>query len=124
MNNDQRTDPPSGVAVNDDVEAMLRRYAQYCEGKEALSGMAYFCLTILEHGAGGRPPAARKHMVAQEVLGTLGWLTAEKGGADARKAKGRAREFSGAERVWLDEAIKSLIRRAAEKTLPASGASK
>lgn len=106
--------PPSGVAVNDDVEAMFRRYGQYREGKETLAGMAYFCLTVLEDSASRRTAAAKKYSVAKTVLNTLGRLTEEKGGADARKSKGIAHEFTGAERVWLDEVVKTLVRRAAE----------
>lgn len=106
--------PPTGIAVNADVEAMIGRYARSRDGKDTLPGMAYFCLTVIEESAGGRPAAAKKFMVEKDVLSTLGHLTGEKGGADARKGKGRASEFTTAERRWIDEALKKLIRRAAE----------
>lgn len=107
-------EPPSGIVVNADVEAMLSRYTKFRQDRETLAGMAYFCLTVLVESAGGRAPAAGKFNVAGKVLSTLGRLTGEKGGADARKVKGLRHEFTPAERDWLDLALRKLIRRAAE----------
>jgi hypothetical protein len=107
-------DPPEGIAVNADVESMLARYSRYREGKDTLAGMSYFCLTVLEESAGNRAASASKFNVAESVLRTIGRLTGEKGGVEARKGRGRRSEFTPAERKWLDEALKLLIRRAAE----------
>ena len=107
-------DPPEGIAVNADVEAMLARYSRYRQGKDTLPGMAYFCLTVLEESAGNRAAIASKFNVAGSVLSSLGRLTGEKGGTEARKGQGRTHEFTPVERKWLDEAVKRLIRRAAE----------
>ena len=92
----------------------LMRYSRYREGKDTLAGMSYFCLTVLEESAGNRAASVDKFNIAGRVLSTIGRLTGEKGGAEARKDRGRRGEFTPAERKWLDEAIKRLIRRAAE----------
>ena len=52
--------------------------------------------------------------MASAVVTTLGRLTGEKGGVEARKGMGRQNEFAGNERAWLDQAVKRLIWRAAE----------
>ncbi len=107
-------DPPVGIAVDADAETMLFRYSRYRQGRDTLAGMAYFCLTVLEHSAGNRAVAAAKYYVSETVLRTLGRLTGEKGGTDARKSEGRAQDFTPAECRWVEEAVKKLIRRAAE----------
>ena len=42
-------------------------------------------------------------------------LSSKKGGQDARKAEGIGKEFTNQERAFLEQAIKKIIRRAAEK---------
>jgi hypothetical protein len=41
-------------------------------------------------------------------------VTGGKGGADARKGKGRPHAFTGEERNWIEQALKRLIWRASE----------
>jgi hypothetical protein len=48
------------------------------------------------------------------TLNRLGELAGEKGGEEARKARGASKPFTGAERQWLEEIVKRLIWRAAE----------
>jgi hypothetical protein len=51
------------------------------------------------------------------VLNKIGELAAEKGGRlDARKVEGASKPFTLTERAWLEQALKLLIRRAAEVT--------
>ncbi len=107
-------EPPKGIAVDADVEAMALRYGRYREGKDTLAGMAYFCLTVLEQAAGGRDGIPAMFGVASSVVKTLGRLTGEKGGSEARKGIGLPHEFTGAERTWIENAVKRLIWRAAE----------
>ena len=76
--------------------------------------MAYFCLTALEQAAGNRSAITKKFGIASSVIRTLGRLTGEKGGAEARKGGGLPHEFTGDERNWIDQTTKRLIRRAAE----------
>ncbi len=107
-------EPPKGIALDADVEAMSVRYTRYRESKDTLAGMAYFCLTVLEQAAGSRQAIPAMFGVAASIVTTLGRLTGEKGGSEARKGKGRPREFTGEERNWIDRAVKRLIWRAAE----------
>ena len=51
------------------------------------------------------------------VANTLGDLSSEKGGAEARKDEGRCHEFTAYERNWIEQATKRMIRRAAEVAL-------
>ena len=85
-----------------------------CEGRSRLGDTAYFCLTVLERAAGGRGQAGQHFGIAKPVLNKLGELTDQKGGREARKAKGADSEFTNAERTWLQEVMKAIIRRAAE----------
>jgi len=106
--------PTKGIAMNADVEAMAGRYLRYRENKDTLAGMAYFCLTVLEQAAGDRNGIPARFGVSSSIVKTLGRLTGEKGGAEARKGMGRPHEFTGEERNWIDQAVKRLIWRAAE----------
>jgi hypothetical protein len=105
--------PPTGIVVTANVEAMLARYLRYREGREPIGAMAYFCLTIVNKMAGGRSAAATQLGVSAKVLKRMGQLSGGAGGAEARKADGLSREYTPAERQWLDAAVKMLIRRVA-----------
>jgi hypothetical protein len=115
-------EPPTNVAIDADVELMALRYSQYREGKETLAAMAYFCLTVLERATGAARQSRRLRRLAMQhkfgievtVANKLGDLTAEKGGAEARKDEGRSHEFTANERNWIEHATKRMIRRAAE----------
>ena len=111
--------PPSGVNFNDpDVQTMYRRYMDYHQGNEKLPGMANFCLTLLENMAGSktrRKAAAEKFQISKKLLDKIAVLSSNKGGQDARKAEGIGKEFTNQERAFLEQAIKKIIRRAAEK---------
>ena len=112
-------DPPSDIALTPDVETMHNHYMRYRRGEELLGSMAYFCLTKLEASAGGktgrRPRAAEMYRIDEQVLRKIGDLTANKGGAEARKAEGVAKEFSSQERKFLQQAMKAIIRRMAQR---------
>ena len=60
--------PPLDLAISPDVQTMHDRYMNYLQGREPLSSMAFFCLTVLENSAGGRKAAARKYQIAKRVL--------------------------------------------------------
>jgi hypothetical protein len=114
-------EPPTNVAVDADVEAMALHYSRYREGKETLAAMAYFCLTVLERAASAARRRQLRRLAMQckfgievTVANTLGDLTSEKGGAEARKDDGRSHEFTANERIWIEQATKRMIRRAAE----------
>ena len=111
--------PPANVSLAPNIETMYQRYMGYCRGREPLASMAYFCLTVLEHSTGKkkgtRPAAGKKYQIGKQVLDRIGELSAEKGGSEARKADGVATELTESERRFLKEAIRRMIRRAAEK---------
>ena len=113
--------PPSpSLARNPDVESMFTRYIGYRDGKEPLTSMAYFCLTVLEASAGkkkgetARKAAARRYCIANRVMNKVGTLCDKKGGRGARKAKGVHLELTHGEKRFLEDAVKTMIRRAAE----------
>ena len=112
--------PPAGVTLNaddPDVATMYARLSGYYEGREFLLGMASFCLTVLEwrFTKNRRRNVAKVFHIEKAVLDKIGELTATKGGAaSARKAAGVGTELSSQESRFLEEAVKTLIRRAAE----------
>ena len=106
--------PPSGIAIDEVVAQMSECYSQYRRSRRTLPDAANTCLTWLEKSGGGRSRAATRFAVAKTVLNKVGELAGEKGGTEARKAKGAGTEFTAAERQWLEQAIKRLILRAGE----------
>lgn len=107
--------------MSPDVDTMWHRYEGYLEGREPLAAMAYACLTLLEASAGGRDRArngaANRYRIEVDVLQTLGRLSSSVGDKEtARKFKGLSerRPHTGAERAWMEAAVKALIRRAGE----------
>ena len=108
--------PPSNIGLNPDVELMHKQYMRWSQGREKMSAMAYFCLTILEWNAdGNRQKAASKYLIEKRVLDKIGDLTANKGGSEARKAAGTSTPLSSQEHCFLQRAVQALIRRMAEK---------
>ena len=119
--------PPSDISVTPDVKTMYDRCIGYRRGHEPLTGMAYFCLNFLEYLAKEhqnkgqtkikrRDAAAEYFQIGKKVLSRIGKLSTERGGPlGARKHKGVHRELTSEERQFLEEAIKKMIRRVAEK---------
>ena len=136
--------PPSGLSIDPDdpdvqtmyadVQTMYERYMNYRRKREPLPSMAYFCLTILEGtamaGTKGkfkkhekRQAAAEYYHIEEKVLKLVGKLSSEKGDPlEARKREGpdddlqkKERRFKEPERRFLEEAVKKMIYRAAEK---------
>ena len=112
--------PPAGVNYyHPDVQTMYQRYLGYRRGNEPLASMSYFCLTVLEVSTGQKKSqlksAAQKYQIANTVLNKIGDLCSNKGGPGARKADGVSNDFTTEERTFLEQAIKSIIRRCAEK---------
>ena len=119
--------PPSGLAINPDVQTMYDRYMNYHRGHESLLSMAYFCLTLLEdtakrHYTGGqnigkRVAASRYYQIEKKILEEIGNLTSNKGGrSEARKNQGIDQDLTSKERLFLNQVIREIVRRAAEKT--------
>jgi hypothetical protein len=113
----QYPEPPQAFVVSPDVETMWHCYEGYLEGRERLADMAYACLTVLEGTAGGREEAAKTYGISKGVLGTLGRLTTEIGDEQTARKFNRLKErrpHTGAERAWIEAAVKALIRRVGE----------
>ena len=113
----QYPDMPSDSPLNihdPDVRTMHTRLAGYRQGHEPLASMAYFCLTVLEDKFSGRHEAARACNIDPAVMSKIGYLTAKKGGPQARKAEGTDSELSSKETSFLTQAIGQLIMRLAQ----------
>jgi hypothetical protein len=109
--------PPCGFAASPLVLTLWQRFRGFLEGKEPLTGMGYFCLSVLQADAGGRRGAGVKYAVHIDVLDTLGRLTSEVGDkSTARKldAQSTCRPHTDPEQEWIKEAVKKLIIRAGE----------
>lgn len=113
--------PPSGLTLNaddPDVATMFQRLDGYYSGREPLPGMAYFCLTVLEHSASTRSKrkaAAAHYHINVAVLDKVANLSSTRGGAEAaRKADATGTTLSRKEEQFLEAAVKEIIRRAAE----------
>lgn len=113
-------DPPTVFTVTPDVETLWQRYNNYLDGKEPLSSMAYFCLTVVQNKADGRKSrksAAKLFSIQKTILCKLGNLTSNKGDAETvRKApeKGSITALSEKEKKWIEAVVKILIRRTGE----------
>jgi hypothetical protein len=107
--------PPTRFQTNPNVETMWHRYQEYVAGREPLQAMAYFCLTVMEHYAGGgKAGFCSKYQVDRTVRDTLGDLTSDRGTpTEARKMTGGA-PITDKERAWIDAAVKAFIRRMGE----------
>jgi len=107
---------PPHVAIrrSPDVDSMYHRFLGYLEGREPLSGMAYFCSTVFQCMGKGHGGATKRLGVSRKVLKCIRKLSSHKGGASARKEDGRDKPYTLGEERFLESAIKILIRRAAE----------
>ena len=110
--------PSTRLTPSPDVESMFVRYAEYREGREPLATMAYFCLDVLRASTGKRrgrlAAAARRYRISERALNRLTNLTSNKGGAGARKAEGIHQELTPQEKRFVEAAVTTIIRRAAE----------
>lgn len=111
--------PPEMFVASPDVEALWTRYEGYLAGEERLLPVAHWFLTKVEtiYGQRNRQAAASTMKVSCRVLNTLGRLTSTRGDdREARKVpkRGELQPLSGAERTWIETALKVLIRRAGE----------
>ena len=121
--------PPMGIplkADDPDVATMYDRLDGYYSAREPLPGMAYFCLTVLQRfddGRRTRADTAAHYYIDVAVLHTIGKLSSTKGGAgSARKAVVPSTPLSPNESRFLEEAVKTIIRRAAEVAADPGGA--
>ena len=111
--------PPSGVMlITADVQTMYDRYMGYRQGREPLTTMAYFCLTILERSTKknhSREVAAKTHGIEFEVSQRDRPPFLEERRPASEKGEWHEQYLTAQDRRFLEEAIKAIIRRAAEK---------
>lgn len=113
--------PPSGLTLkadDPDVATMYQRLDGYYAGREPLPSMAYFCLTVLElpfkNGSGPRRRTGARYCIDKALLDEIGELSSTRGGAGSARKAAAGAELSRKEARFLEEAVKQLIRRAAE----------
>ena len=118
--------PPADPAINpDDPDAifMLALLDRYRLNRARLGDVANFCLTMLqdraEESSGDKGDQRKKpathYQIPRRDLRRVAHLSDGKGGDDARKAKGLSHPFTEEERSFLEAAVTTFIRRAAEK---------
>ena len=111
--------PPSDLRLNvsnENVWLMHRRYMDDYRHPNRLTSMAQFCLTALGRSKGGLEKAAHWYQIEHALLRHIGNICNNRGGPrGARKAAGVHTDLSDWERHFLHEAVKQIIRRAAEK---------
>ena len=116
--------PSTRMEFSRDVKLMFDRYVGYRSRRGYLADLANFCLTILEKSVQtneARKAAAKHYNIQRKVLSEIARLCSHKGGAEARKAQGVNQDLSGQERQFLEEAVKAIIRRAAEVAAEPNG---
>ena len=123
--------PPSNLNFDPhdpNTDTMFQRYMGYFQRREPLPSMAYLCLTVLENSAkppspqGKRPTSKKrlaavgKYQIEEDVLNEIGRLSTEKGGhGEGRKGEALAKNLTHEERHFMEQAVKKMIRRMAEK---------
>lgn len=108
---------PKRFRASPDAETMYSRYKAYKQKRESLTSMTYFCFTVLKVSAGGRKRAAVKYNIHDDVLNKLSELCSTKGDEkEIRKAQKDKKyiPLTPVEKQWIQEVVKSLIRRAGE----------
>jgi hypothetical protein len=107
--------PPDTFVASPDARSLWFRFSQYQSGMEPLPGMAYFCLTVFTAAGGGDVGAAKKFNVSRKVLSEIRRLSSRKGGVQGGRKADAIEPLSVDDRVWLEEAIRQMIRRVAEE---------
>jgi len=106
---------PANFSAVPDVLSLWTRYEGFKNGREPLPAMAYFCFTLINSRYGSIDAASAALAVDRAVLRKLSELSTNRGEVStARKMTSDLRPFVGAEALWLDAAIRALIRRVGE----------
>lgn len=112
--------PPLDFEASPNVETLWNRYQGALAGREPLQSMAYFCFTVVKALGGGVEEAARRFGISVPVLRKLSELSSTRGGvSDLRKypLTSSLTPLSGPERVWLDAAVRNVIKQLVRKRL-------
>src|SRR6266571_2944637 len=107
--------PPTSFFADTDVNTLWFLFQSYKNNQIPLAAMSYFCLTLIEGRAGGPKKAKAKYAISENVLDTLGKLTAIGDEKTGRKfIPGQFRPHTKSEKTWIEAAVKLLIQRAGE----------
>ena len=104
--------PPSGLTMDPDdpeVSTMFSRFEGYCNGKELLPSMAFFCFTMFtEFMSAGQKDESRRYGISEKLLTKVRRLSSTKGGPSAaRKNIEIQDELTPQEVKFLEEAVKA-----------------
>lgn len=109
--------PPGIFRLTPEADMLYKRYDKYKKGCEPLQAMAYACLTFLEKSAVNRRAAAKQYNIDEEIFRKIGEISSTRGdNLTARKfeKEGIERPLSHGEAIWVEAAIKALIRQVGE----------
>jgi hypothetical protein len=107
--------PPTTFRTTPDVETLWYHYESHMAGKERLSDMGYYCLTVIERLSGGREGAASIFAIDAKVLNRLGKLTSTRGDMrTARKSISQPQPFQPQEETWIKDVVRAMVRRVGE----------
>ena len=103
--------PPSGLKITPDVQLMYDRYMDHLQGRAKLLDVAYFCWTMVKDNPVTTTDFSRR------VCNTISRISGGGGGPEhARKQDGIDKPpLTDQELRFFVEAIKAIIRRAAER---------
>ena len=110
-------DPPRIFRLTPEADTLYKRYNNYKKGCEPLQAMAYACLTLLERNAVNRRTIAKRYNIDEDVFRKIGEISSTRGdNLTARKfdKRGIERQLSHGEAIWVEAAIKALIRQVGE----------
>ena len=109
--------PQSGMKITPDVQSMYDRLMDYRSDPKLLPSMAAFCLDVLQGSTRSKCPnkkVVEMYGIKLAVIKKIARLANNKGGPDARKRIGINSPLTPKETCFLEEAVKAMIRRAAE----------
>ena len=99
---------------NPDVQTMLHRYMAYCQGREPLPSMAYFCYDVFACRLGKNAKhTAEKHKVSYKLVKKIRTLASIKGGDQGRHGSAIDHPLTELEVQFLRKAVTAMIIRAA-----------
>jgi len=101
--------PPADSVVPPELDYIWTRVSRYLEGKEPLTSVAYFCVTVLAM-RGGLGPAAVHYRVSEAILRRISELSSTRGDPEtARKLTKTTQPLQPADAEWLRNALLALV---------------
>lgn len=109
-------EPPKDFVMSPLLETLWNRYERYCQGRETLYGMAYFCFTaiVYDEPDGAVKKAASKYNIDRAVLGAITNFSSNLGGTSEGRKKQEGKDLvdaTPAEYTWLQAVVPAIIRQ-------------